>query len=229
MVGSRQSGKTATVEAIIRGLTEKGYRVATAKHIPEVDFTIDTEQKDTWKHAQAGAQVVFAVSPKEFTTIRKFDTTRLALDFLVQQCENEVDVLIVEGFRKLVSRDPLIPKVVTIKAAGEFEEARRVFSPIIAFEAPANLRPNELKIPIIDALTEPEKLVEIVNKRIGPIIAKRNASKDDLDIRIDERILPLNPFVQHYIRSVLLGMLSELKTSEIKSDETISIRIKKKE
>jgi len=228
VVGSRQSGKTVTVETITRGLSKKGYRVATAKHIPEVDFTIDTKEKDTWKHAQAGAHIVFVVAPKEFTVIGKMDTAKLDIDFLVQQCENEVDVLILEGFRKLVAKNPLIPKIVTIKASTEFTETLKVFSPILAFEAPSDLKAGKLRIPVVDALKEPEKLVEIIDKRVGPIITKRRLAKDEMDVRLNERILPMNPFVQQYVRNVLLGILSELKTAEIKGDEGISIRIKKK-
>jgi len=228
VVGSRQSGKTLTVEAITRGLTMKGYKVATAKHIPEADFTIDTEEKDTWKHAKAGAHIVFAVAPKELTVIRKMDTAKLDIDFLVQQCENEVDVLILEGFRKLVAKNPLIPKIVTIKTAAEFTEAADAFEPILAFEAPSNLSAGKSKIPVVDALKEPKILVEIIDKRVGSIIMKRRLAKDELDVRLNERILPLNPFVQQYVRNVLFGMLSELKTAEIKGDEDISIRIKKK-
>ena len=228
VVGSRQSGKTVTVETITRGLSKKGYRVATAKHIPEVDFTIDTKEKDTWKHAQAGAHIVFVVAPKEFTIIGKMDTAKLDIDFLVQQCENEVDVLILEGFRKLVAKNPLIPKIVTIKASTEFTETLKVFSPILAFEAPSDLKAGKLRIPVVDALKEPEKLVEIIDKRVGPIITKRRLAKDEMDVRLNERILPMNPFVQQYVRNVLLGILSELKTAEIKGDEGISIRIKKK-
>ena len=47
VVGSRHSGKTATVEAIVRELTGRGYKVATAKHIHDANFTIDTEGRDT--------------------------------------------------------------------------------------------------------------------------------------------------------------------------------------
>ena len=229
VVGSRQSGKTATVEALTRGLTEKGYRVATAKHIPETDFTIDTKKKDTWRHAQAGANIVFSVAPKELTVIRKLDTAKLDLDFLVQQCENEADVLILEGFKKLVAKNQLIPKIVTIKNTAEFAKTQKTFAPILAFEAPSSIRVKELRIPIVDAREEPRKLVEIVDKRIGPIISKRKTEKDELDIRLNERTLPLNPFVQQYVRNVVLAMLSELKTAKIKGDENISIRIKKKE
>jgi hypothetical protein len=91
------------------------------------------------------------------------------------------------------------------------------------------LRVESSKIPAVDILQNPEKLVEIVDRRVGPIIMKRKTMKDELDIRLNERILPLNPFVQQYVRNVVLAILSELKTAKIKGDENVSICIKKKE
>ena len=173
VVGSRQSGKTTTVEAIVRGLTEKGYRVATAKHISEVNFTIDTKDKDTWRHAQAGATTVMSVAPNEWATIRKVNIANVQLGALVQQCEKEVDILILEGFRKLVATNSSIPKIVTIKTVREVSETLEYFEPILAFQAPAKLKIEHPKIPAIDVLKEPEKLVEIVNKQVAPVIKCR--------------------------------------------------------
>ena len=45
VVGGSNSGKTTAIEAIISGLTKKGYTVASAKRIPEKEFTIDTKGK----------------------------------------------------------------------------------------------------------------------------------------------------------------------------------------
>ena len=71
VIGTRNSGKTTVVEVIIKGLTKKGYSVASAKHIPEKEFTIDTQGKDTWRHAKAGASTVLSISPNELTIIKK--------------------------------------------------------------------------------------------------------------------------------------------------------------
>jgi len=62
VVGSSNSGKTTAVEALIKGLTKRGYTVASAKHIPDPEFTIDTEGKDTWRYAKAGASSVLSVA-----------------------------------------------------------------------------------------------------------------------------------------------------------------------
>jgi len=225
VVGSRQSGKTTTVEAIVRGLTQKGYRVATAKHIPEANFTIDTRGKDTWRHAQAGAKAILSVAPNELTIIKKIDTSEFDLNDLVEQCEKEADILIIEGFRKLVAKNLSIPKVATVKTVKEISETSKYFKPILAFEGPAKIHVKGLQIPKIDVLKEPQKLIEIVDKRIGPIIKRRRALKETLKIQVDQKTLPLNPFVKTFVRNVTLAMVSTLKEARIKGDENVSITI----
>lgn len=71
VVGGKKSGKTTAVEALTRELTKRGYQVAAVKHISEEGFSFDTEGKDTWRFAQAGAKTIIAVSPNEVVTIKK--------------------------------------------------------------------------------------------------------------------------------------------------------------
>jgi len=176
VVGSRRSGKTTTVEAIVHGLTVKGYRVATAKHIHEADFTIDTKGKDTWRHAQAGAKTILSVAPNELTIIKKVDTTEYDLSVLVQQCEKEADILILEGFRKLVAKNPSIPKVVTVKTAKEASEASEYFKPILAFAGSARIAAESLKIPKINVFKEPQRLIQIIDKRYQNKLKRKRKS-----------------------------------------------------
>jgi molybdopterin-guanine dinucleotide biosynthesis protein MobB len=226
VVGSRQSGKTTTVEALVKGLTQKGYRVATAKHIPEKDFTMDTKGKDTWKHAQAGAKTILSVAPNELTIIKKEDTTKYNLNHIVKILEKEeVDILILEGFRNLVAKDLTVPKIVTAKTSQEILETSKYFKPVMAFTTPTKLSAKESKIPMINALKEPEKLIEIVEPRVGPIIKKRRALRQTLTIQVNQKTLLLNPFVQKFVRNVILSMISTLKETTITGQENISIEI----
>ena len=119
VVGSSNSGKTTAVEHIVKGLTEKGYTVASAKRIPEPNFTLDTEGKDTYRHAKAGSQTVLSVAPDELGIIRKTDTKKLCLEQMISEIPEETDVIILEGFKSLVGEDLTIPKVVGIKTATE--------------------------------------------------------------------------------------------------------------
>ena len=228
VVGSRRSGKTTTTEAIVKGLTSKGYRVATAKHIHQPDFTIDTEGRDTWRHAKAGAHTVVAVSDNELTTIKKVDTAKFALNDIISNCRNNTDVIVIEGFRRLVAQDLTVPKVVTARNKDQIDEALRVFKPILAFSSP--LREKDIgtpQIPSVDVKRESKKLTEIIDARVGPIIKKRKETRNSVDIEIDGEILPLNPYVQKVTRNVLLGIVSTLKGTSIKGNENIQITITK--
>lgn len=227
VVGSRKSGKTTTVENIVRGLSRKSYRVAVAKHIHEPNFTIDLRGKDTWRHAQAGAETIVGVAKKELASIRKINTSKLTLSDIIQDCEYNIDIIVLEGFRGLVAQDPSIPKIVIAKDKSEVIEAMQVFRPILAFAgaiSKAHAQTND-KIPYIDVLKEPDKLAEIIDKRVAPIIQKRRELREIVSIRINGRMVALNPFVQKVTRNVLFSIITALKDTAIKGDENVFIKI----
>lgn len=226
VVGSRHSGKTTAVEAIVRELTKKGYKVATAKHIHGPNFTIDTEGRDTWRHTKAGAHIAIAVAARELATIRKTDTTKLSLSDIIKNCEDNTDVIIIEGFRRLVAQDPTVPKIVTVRNKNEINEAIQFFKPILAFVGKipeAEIEKQEISV--VNVAKQREKLIEIIDKRISPIIAKRRETTVSTSIEINGKPLPLNPYVQKVTRNVLLAILSTLKGADPKGNENIQIRI----
>ena len=59
------SGKTTLLEKIIREAKARGWRVATIKHDVH-NFEMDQPGKDTWRFAQAGADIVAISSPQKF-------------------------------------------------------------------------------------------------------------------------------------------------------------------
>jgi molybdopterin-guanine dinucleotide biosynthesis protein MobB len=225
VVGSRESGKTTAIEALVKGLTRKGYKVATVKHIPEPDFTIDTKGKDTWRHTRAGACITLSVAPNELAFIKKVDTTKYGLTEIVKHCEDDADIVILEGFRDLVAQDPLVPKVVAAKTMDEVEENSKYFKAIIAFVGSISAKPKSLHVPYVDSLQKPEKLAEIVENKIKPMIKKEEKLKAAIKITIDGKPLPLNLFVQKIMRAVVLSMVSTLKDASIKGDENVFIAI----
>lgn len=98
IVGKSNSGKTTLIEKIIPILREKGYRVCTIKHDTH-GFDIDREGKDSWRHAQAGAEGVIISSPWKVAMIKKV-TTEQSLDELAQLFDNGTDLILTEGFKR---------------------------------------------------------------------------------------------------------------------------------
>lgn len=166
VVGSRQSGKTTAIETIIQGLAKRGRRVAAIKHIPEADFTMDTEQKDTWRYTRSGAQTVATVAPHEIAIIKKVDTAKLSLDQITRIFENNFDLLILEGFRKLVEKEPTVQKIIATKTMEEVLDASKHYKPILAFVGPLSSQATKLQIPYINPFQEPEKLVDLVEEKL---------------------------------------------------------------
>ena len=227
VVGSSNSGKTTTVEALIRGLTKRGYTVASAKHIPEPEFTIDTEGKDTWRHSKAGASTVLSVAPNELTAIKKVDTTNYSLEQVIAEFPDEIDIIILEGFKHLVGQNMTIPKIVANKTVNEITEALERYKNILAFISPIPKGKVETEIPFVDALKEPEKLVDLVNNKVAVLVERKRKREEKITIQIDEKFLPLGSFVQDIIRNAVLAMVSSLKGVKIKGEEKVSVIIKR--
>jgi len=227
IVGSSNSGKTTALEAIIKGLTKKGYKVASAKRIPEPEFTIDTEGKDTWRHAKAGASTILSVAPNELTTIKKIDTKKYTLEQLISEIPDQTDIIIVEGFKSLVGEDMTIPKIVATKTDNEISAALERYKNIIAFIGHIPDQKMETDIPFVDAINETEKLVELVNKKVAVLVERKQKREEKIIIQVDEQILPLGDFVQDIIRNSVLAMVSSLKGVKIKGEEKVSIVIKR--
>ena len=61
--GGKKVGKTSVIEQLIQHLTPLGYRVATIKHTSH-PVDLDTPGTDTFRHRQAGADIVALNSPK---------------------------------------------------------------------------------------------------------------------------------------------------------------------
>ena len=227
VVGSSESGKTTATEILIKGLTEQGYSVASAKRIPEPEFTIDTKGKDTWRQAKAGANTVLSVAPKELTVIKKVETKKYTLEQLIAEIPDETDIIIIEGFKMLVGQDMTIPKIVATKTDQEISEAFERYNNIIALIGHVPDPKMKIKIPFIGTLKEPEKLVELVTSNVAVLVERKRKREEKITIQLDEKTLPLGDFVQDIVRNSILAMVASLKGVKIKGEEKVSIVIKR--
>jgi len=96
-VGKSDSGKTTLLEKVIKELKNRGIKLAIIKHDAH-QFEIDHQGKDTWRHAQAGADIVAISSPGKVAIIEKRQT-ELTLDEVISRISG-VDIIITEGYKR---------------------------------------------------------------------------------------------------------------------------------
>ncbi len=146
VVGSKSNvGKTKVLCDIIRELKRRNYKVGTIKHDVH-SFEIDHPGKDTWMHAEAGADVVSISSKKKMAIIEKIEK-EYSLDEMIKKIK-DVDIVITEGYKsenkpklevfrkeitdKLISKDEDLFGIVTNKkldrniAQFDFNEIKEV-------------------------------------------------------------------------------------------------------
>ena len=118
LVGRSNSGKTTFIEKLIQILSQRGYRIGTVKH-HRSDFVFDIEGKDTWRHAQAGAEMVAMATPQGMGLVKKL-AGELSLEQIIPLMSG-MDIVIVEGFktgsqpkieivRSAISQQPVCPR-----------------------------------------------------------------------------------------------------------------------
>ncbi|MHC1760674.1 MAG: molybdopterin-guanine dinucleotide biosynthesis protein B [Negativicutes bacterium] len=95
-IGRSGVGKTTYLEKLIAELKSRGYRVGVIKHDIH-GFEMDHPGKDTWRHAQAGADVVCISSRDKFALIKKTQRD-MPLEEIIARVD-DVDIILVEGYK----------------------------------------------------------------------------------------------------------------------------------
>ena len=165
VVGTKKSGKTTTIENLIRELTKRGYRIATIKHVPETDHTIDTSGKDTWRYAQAGARTVISAAAGEIATLEKVPLETVKLSDLIKKCKGN-DIVFIEGLKKKVAKRKNIAKIVVAKNMDEVVNAVGTYNPILAFSGSYSTKNLKLEFPYANSLENPEQLADIIETKL---------------------------------------------------------------
>ncbi len=97
VVGKSNVGKTTLLEKLIPELKRRGYRVATVKHDAH-SFEMDQPGKDTWRHRQAGADVVVISSRDKLAMIRRL-SEEMPLTEIAASITG-VDIILTEGYKR---------------------------------------------------------------------------------------------------------------------------------
>ena len=102
--GKSNSGKTTLITKLIKTLSADGLNVATVK-ITDKKIELDIKGKDTWKHAEAGSNLVVLSSASETDYLVK---QKQAINDIIQNISNigRFDIILAEG-----ANDKETPKV----------------------------------------------------------------------------------------------------------------------
>jgi molybdopterin-guanine dinucleotide biosynthesis protein B len=98
IVGKSSTGKTTFLEKLIRELAGRNYRVATIKHSHH-SISFDQPNKDSWRHAKAGAAATMVSSTTEIQIIIPV-SRELTIEELAQHLGEEYDIVLSEGFSR---------------------------------------------------------------------------------------------------------------------------------
>lgn len=98
IVGKSSTGKTTFLEKLISELTHRGYRVATIKHSHH-SISFDNPNKDSWRHAQAGAVATMVSSTTELQIIKPVPR-ELTVEELARHLGDDYDIILSEGFSR---------------------------------------------------------------------------------------------------------------------------------
>ncbi len=218
VVGRKGAGKTRVIEELVRALRARGLKVCTAKHVPEEDFSLDTPGKDSWRHAEAGAELVALVSPRELCVMRRLRGEETGIRDLLSMA-GRCDILLMEGFSSLLGREPGVLKIAVVKSPDEAREmeASSAIRPVLAFVGPG--RAEGLKAPYLGF----GDLGQLADRIASMLPGRPRAS-----LSLDGRKIPLNPFVQELLRKLVLSFASCLKGVEVSGDEEVEVLIRRK-
>ena len=223
IVGRKNTGKTSLSVKVIDELTKRGYNVASVKHSHH-SIEMDKENTDTWKHKQAGANLVVGVGSTTFFNSRKeHDLNRIL--YLLKHFDN-FDFVIVEGYKtynypKIATSSDVVDKY-TIKQIDSFTITEKGVSDLVDLI-------EEKGHDIIDTLFK-KNCGYNDGESIAKEIREGNIKTEELDdvtsyLSIDGKVIGLNRFVSDYFKQVNLGIINTLNIKDYGVEDVEKIEL----
>jgi len=241
----RGRGKTTLVEFLTRRFS-KNLRVWTVKHVSK---SFDTEEKDTWRHMEAGAEGTIAVGPKRIVVLRP--QTQATLETAVGEVPRNVDLILAEGFR-----EANYPKILATPSIEEAEEQLGKIRGIFAISIPITdtkagesiqgvpiLSPEELaerlsrmviedqvkRLPRIDCrkcgYPSCKALAEAILRGEATLKDCKTLQISDLTLAVDDAEVYLSEFPKNFVKNVILAMIGSLKGVDMDKAKQITIQL----
>jgi len=212
IVGKKNTGKTSLTVKVIEELTKRGYNVASIKHSHH-SIEMDKENTDTWKHKQAGANLVVGVRSTTFFNARKeHDLNRIL--YMLKHFD-DFDFVVIEGYKSYN-----YPKIITSPNVRDEYTIKEVDSFTIDDEGISELADliEERGHDIVDTLfanncgyNDGENIARDIRQGILTV--------DDLDkthsyLSIDGKVVGLNRFVSDYLKQNVIGVINTLNLKD---------------
>jgi len=192
IVGKSSSGKTTFLEKLIREICSRGYRVATIKHSHH-DLSFDQPNKDSWRHAQAGAAATMVSSANAVRIIQPV-TQELSTEQSARLLGEDYDLILTEGFSHGSA-----PKIeVHRKAAGPLLENAKNLLAVVTDE-PLEIETRQF------ALEDAKGVADLLEETY------LKPTHERLALYVNGEPIPLSAFPRQIISNVLLAMAESLK------------------
>jgi molybdopterin-guanine dinucleotide biosynthesis protein B len=242
IIGYHHTGKTTLAVALIEALTQAGFCVASIKDIHNENFSADVEGSNSWRHARAGANQVFA---------RGLWDAALVLtpspDLKAMLGHLNADYLVIEGLK-----DAAVPRIVCADDTAQADEL--IDDTVFALAGRiADSLESYRGLPVFCLRNRLPELVQTVKNiafkilpqadpdccsacgrscylLAGDIVqgrAKREEcifdSAPALTLTADGKPVPLVPFVQNILRDTVLALVDNLK--DIPPDSSLRLEL----
>ena len=228
--GITKSGKTTTIEHIIRELAARGYKVGSVKEIHNESFAIDPgPDSNTFRHRQAGSALVTARGNHETDILFP---GKMDMRTLLSSCYHGFDYVVLEGVD-----DIPVPTILTARTPGELADRWGGFVFCVSGVISGRL-PAYKGIPSLSAVSDSKPLVDLIERKVYDLLpdidpdccracgcscrelgvkilageARRAFCVADrgVELTIGSHRIDLAPFVQKVLRGTILGVVREL-------------------
>jgi len=233
VTGTKNTGKTTLVTMIIPELIKKGYNVGTVK---KTHSQFDIEGRDTEKHSIAGAKVVAGVGQETFFKLNK----EMELDKILKFMKDleTLDFIILEGFKK----SPYI-KIAT----ANYDDSDETILKVVDVRKISKEAENKAQSQLLN------EIIELIEDRSYGILQKLNCKKcgyntcdefkqakikgdidkevqcltdiNDAILKVDDELIPMNPFVTQLVRNIATSLVESLRTDEFGAESIKKIEL----
>lgn len=208
IVGPSEAGKTNLIVSLIQHWHHLGLKAAVLKMAQE-QIELDPKGKDSWRFQEAGATKVGVISKEKLFFVKnlKDDDSwpKIMLDYFM-----DVDVLLIEGGKK----EREIKKILVAQK----EEDLKLVEPVESLLAIVSEEKFSSSLPHF----YPHQVKELASFLLDhlPVI------KPLIYLKVNEKNIPLNPFVESMMRELIQAMIKPLKNVP-EPAELIAITLKK--